>query len=613
MDDKRNGDDYIRLDPHRGTYFCALCKCCVGRTKNVPVFVLERVIRDHVNGNMHRTLVIQRRAAPVERGGGYRGDVRRDDDGRDGRRRDFDNHRRDDRGGGRWADAAPPSLGHGSTRGRYGDREQRGGDGLCDAFGRIRLQDPLGTEERVNAQLNAQRSATTRIHAETKVPAETRADVQSKVETGGGGGTNCIDGIRIDHGYYVPTKCQRAAAPMRMPSETKVPAEARADFTPKVEAGGGGETDCIDDIRIDHKDYGPTKEQRVAAPMKMPSETKLPAETRADVQSKVEAGGRGPNCVDGIRIDHGYYGPTKDVRETNGWKEKENIIIKPNCIHPYGPSGGGMISAKNVNSLSLFRIDLMTGFDSVERAESLRDACHAKCSMLHTVLDKIGFRGSLVDENSNINGVRCYKVVIKKLHIASNDRYSIILEYSAEVTFSEYRMRKLLAIFSKHRSAGFLEWLGGAKGWKFDCPTTEGASWKKCAVIQLNTLQEVFKLFAIDSQKYFFEGSQRMVWRKQNELTDVVNDIRVWIETITPQSELTRKMLRNSSTGPDSLVHWAHHHPVRSCACQYHFAVVVGTTHSMSSLLGISNLEILSPSDCCIGINDVGTGGGVWY
>ena len=507
MDDKRNGDDYIRLDPHRGTYFCALCKCCVGRTKNVPVFVLERVIRDHVNGNMHRTLVIQRRAAPVERGGGYRGDVRRDDDGRDGRRRDFDNHRRDDRGGGRWADAAPPSLGHGSTRGRYGDREQRGGDGLCDAFGRIRLQDPLGTEERVNAQLNAQRAAPTRMHAETKVPAETRADVQPKVEAGGGGGTNRIDGIRIDHGYYVPTK---------------------------------------------------------------------------------------------------------DVRETNGWNEKENII-KPNCIHPYGPSGGGMISAKNVKSLSLFRIDLMTGFDSVERAESLRVACHAKCSMLHTVLDKVGFRGSLVDENSNINGVRCYKVVIKKLHIASNDRYSIILEYSAEVTFSEYRMRKLLAIFSKHRSAGFLEWLGGAKGWKFDCPTTEGASWKKCAVIQLNTLQEVFKLFAIDSQKYFFEGSQRMVWRKQNELTDVVNDIRVWIETITPQSELTRKMLRNSSTGPDSLVHWAHHHPVRSCACQYHFAVVVGTTHSMSSLLGISNSEILSPSDCCIGINDVGTGGGAWY
>lgn len=505
MDDKRNGDDYIRLDPHRGTYFCALCKCCVGRTKNVPE---QRVIRDHVNGNMHRTLVIQRRAAPVERGGGYRGDNRRDDDGRDGRRRDFfDNHRRDDRGGGRWADAAPPSLRHGSTRGHCGDREQRGGDGLCDAFGRIRLQDPLGTEERVNA-MQQQRAAPTRMHAETKVPAETRADVQPKVEAGGGGGTNCIDGIRIDHGSY---------------------------------------------------------------------------------------------------------GPTRDVRETNGWKEKENIIIKPNCIHPYGPSGGGMISAKHVNSLSLFRIDLITGFDSVERAESLRDACHAKCSMLHTVLDKIGFRGSLVDENSNINGVRCYKFMVKKLHIASNDRYSIIFEYSAEEKFPEYRMRKLLAIFSKHRSAGFLEWLGGAKGWKFDCPTTEGASWKKCAVIQLNTLQEVFKLFAIDSQKYFFEGSQRMVWRKQNELTDVVNDIRVWIETITPQSELTRKMLRNSSTGPDSLVHWAHHHPVRSCACQYNFAVVVGIPHPMSCLLGISNSEILSPSDCCIGINDVGTGGGVWY
>ena len=508
MDDKRDGDDCVRLDPHQGRYFCDLCKCPVG-AKNIP---------EHVNGKMHRTRIQSR--ATVERVG-YLGDNRRDDDGRAGRRRDFDN-RRDDRGG-RWADA-PPSPRHGSSRGHYGDsharqewrcdREQRG-DGLCDAFGRLRLQASLCPEERVNA-----------------------------------------------------------------------------------------------------------KQQQRAAPMRMPTETKVPAETRADVQSKVEAGGGGPSCFDGIRIDHGHYGPTKeryddipakDVRETNGWKQKENINIKPNCIHPNRPSGVGMISAKKVNSLSLIRIELISGLDSVERAESLCNACRAKCSMLHTVLDKIGFRGSLVDENSNINGVRCYKVMVKKLHTASNDRYSIIFEYSAEEKIPEYRMRKLLAIFTKHSSAGFLEWLGGAKGWRFDCPTTEGASWKKCAVIQLNTLQEVFKLFAVDSQKYFFENSQRMVWRKQNELTDVVNDIRVWIETITPQSELTRKMLRNSSTGPESLVHWAHHHPVRSYDYQYHFSVVIGIPHSMSSLLGISNSEIISPFDCCIGINYVGAGGGVWY
>ena len=56
-----------------------------------------------------------------------------------------------------------------------------------------------------------------------------------------------------------------------------------------------------------------------------------------------------------------------------------------------------------------------------------------------------------------------------------------------------------------------------------------------------------------------------MMWRKQNELTDVVNDIRVWVETITPETELTRRLLRNSSHGPNSLVHWAHHSPVSFC------------------------------------------------
>ncbi|KAL3767404.1 hypothetical protein ACHAW5_007664 [Stephanodiscus triporus] len=148
-----------------------------------------------------------------------------------------------------------------------------------------------------------------------------------------------------------------------------------------------------------------------------------------------------------------------------------------------------------------------------------------------------------------------------------------------------HRMSKLLEVFAKYESAGFLEWLGGAKGWRFDCPVTEGPSWKKCAVIQLNTLQGVFKLFAKDAQKYFFENSQRMAWRKQDELTDVVNDVRVWIETITPRSELTRKMLRNSSTGPDSLVHWAHHHPQT-----YHPLTVVSESTMLELVEGLIKL-----------------------
>ncbi|KAL3810238.1 hypothetical protein ACHAXA_008728 [Cyclostephanos tholiformis] len=217
-------------------------------------------------------------------------------------------------------------------------------------------------------------------------------------------------------------------------------------------------------------------------------------------------------------------------------------------------------------------VDLIVGLDSAERATAVRDACYANGTMLRTILGNIGFHGSsLVGENTNISGVRSWHKVDVKTYIATNadKRYTIIFEYSTEEKITTYRMRRLLTVFAKHKSPGFVEWLGGARGWRFDdChdTATEGgggasSSWKRCAVIKLNTLQEVFKLFAKDAQKYMFDNSQRMVWRKQNELTDVVNDIRVWIETITPQCELTRKLLRNSSTGPDCLVHWAHHHP----------------------------------------------------
>ncbi|KAL3806665.1 hypothetical protein ACHAXA_002431 [Cyclostephanos tholiformis] len=217
-------------------------------------------------------------------------------------------------------------------------------------------------------------------------------------------------------------------------------------------------------------------------------------------------------------------------------------------------------------------VDLIVGLDSAERATAVRDACYANGTMLRTILGNIGFHGSsLVGENTNISGVRSWHKVDVKTYIATNadKRYTIIFEYSTEEKITTYRMRRLLTVFAKHKSPGFVEWLGGARGWRLDdChdTATEGgggasSSWKRCAVIKLNTLQEVFKLFAKDAQKYMFDNSQRMVWRKQNELTDVVNDIRVWIETITPQCELTRKLLRNSSTGPDCLVHWAHHDP----------------------------------------------------
>jgi hypothetical protein len=328
-----------------------------------------------------------------------------------------------------------------------------------------------------------------------------------------------------------------------------------------------------------------------AAPKGVTTEAQVPTETNSNVRSKVEA-------------------------ESTRW-QKENINdIKSNFVDPFAsfnpqPGGGGTKLAKNASSplRVVHAVDLVIGLESAERAMALRDACSAECSMLKEVLVKIGFVGSLVDENSNIKGVRSYKVEVKKSH---DDKYSVIFEYSTRENIPMHRMSKLLEVFARHESAGFLEWLGGAKGWRFDCPVTEGASWKKCAVIQLNTLQGVFKLFAKDTQKYFFENSQRMAWRKQDELTDVVNDVRVWIETITPRSELTRQMLRNSSMGPDSLVHWAHHHPVRSCACaSTSFLRSHLNTSPNIICFGISNSANVPPPDCCIGINHVGTCGGV--
>ncbi len=133
--------------------------------------------------------------------------------------------------------------------------------------------------------------------------------------------------------------------------------------------------------------------------------------------------------------------------------------------------------------------------------------------------DNFGFHGSLFDENANINGRSWYTVDVKT-HTATNEnkRYAIVFEYSAEETISTNRMRRLLAVFAKHELPGFVEWLGGARGWRFDdCHYTAvdggggGASpaWKRLVVIKPNTLQEVFELFP--DKKYMIENTKRMV------------------------------------------------------------------------------------------------------
>jgi len=176
------------------------------------------------------------------------------------------------------------------------------------------------------------------------------------------------------------------------------------------------------------------------------------------------------------------------------------------------------------------------------------------------ILEKAGLHYRLVADNFNSSSIRHCKVKVRK---QGDNKYAIVFEYSAEgQQFPSYQMSKLKAVFQKHTCAGFLNWLSGATGWKYDI--TDGTKWKTCVVAKLNSLQGVHSIFAKDrTQKYFFGKSGRMTWRRQSELTDVVSDIRQWIEFLSQvrETQLTRQLLRNSSSGPDNLVHWAYHHP----------------------------------------------------
>jgi hypothetical protein len=216
---------------------------------------------------------------------------------------------------------------------------------------------------------------------------------------------------------------------------------------------------------------------------------------------------------------------------------------------------------------SHFTLDLMVGLDNLDDAVSLHNACCKEGSMLRSVLNKVvGYK--LLSEqyvNSSLqHNVTNSCVVMIKNNAPITGQFSIVLDYIAGRTMTMYQIKKIVSLFDSYNSIGFLDWLSGERGWRFYNPPSDAEGntvWKKRIVTKLNILQGVHSLFAPITQKYFFGSSGRMVWRKQNELTDVVNDVRVWIEIITPKTDLIRQLLRNSSFGPNSLVHWAHHHP----------------------------------------------------
>jgi hypothetical protein len=200
-------------------------------------------------------------------------------------------------------------------------------------------------------------------------------------------------------------------------------------------------------------------------------------------------------------------------------------------------------------------------------AESLKIACTTTNSLFRERLQDMGV-------------VSDFDILVATSYAAKDGDMMHNLTISTREQFTVTQSTQLRSIFSSFGKIGFMEWLAGAKGWRFENVdrSPDGLKWKQSVLIKLNCLQDVFKNFAPDQQKYVFVGSKRYTWRKASELQLAVSDIRMWLETLD-QTPLVKKLLCNSFKGPDSCVHWAHHHPLN----QYPLTVV--TKASMLELV----------------------------
>ena len=200
-------------------------------------------------------------------------------------------------------------------------------------------------------------------------------------------------------------------------------------------------------------------------------------------------------------------------------------------------------------------------------AESLKIACTTTNSLFRERLQDMGV-------------VSDFDVLVMSSYTAKNGDMMYNMSISTREQLTVTQSTQLRGIFSSFGKIGFMEWLVGAKGWRFENVdgSPDGLKWKHSVLLKLNCLQDVFKNFAPDQQKYVFVGSKRYTWRKASELQLAVSDIRMWLETLD-QTPLVKKLLCNSFKGPDSCVHWAHHHPLN----QYPLTVV--TKESMVELI----------------------------
>ena len=139
--------------------------------------------------------------------------------------------------------------------------------------------------------------------------------------------------------------------------------------------------------------------------------------------------------------------PTKVARpgalvENNRWKAdsfsngKEHLSLKNSTStknntnephHKSDSSGRGEVWRRRTGSSSsaserivamspsrVHTIKLVGGLESFESARNLHETCLANDSMLQNTLERIGFHGSVEDENSNMNSTNSYKVVVKQ-------------------------------------------------------------------------------------------------------------------------------------------------------------------------------------------------------
>ena len=205
---------------------------------------------------------------------------------------------------------------------------------------------------------------------------------------------------------------------------------------------------------------------------------------------------------------------------------------------------------------------------SKEQAEALTEACLKRGSLFRDRLHEIGVS---CDFDVTVTSSSPSSSATKKPEVS----YGLLLDTRLPLAITQ--VRSLRAIFRSLNKVGFLEWLSGAKGWKFDSGSVD-AKWKPSILNKLNCLQDVFKNFAPDAQKFMFPGGRKYTWRKAAELQVCVCDIRMWLETLEP-SPLVKKLLRNSYTSPDTCVHWAHHHPLNK------YPLTVVTKESMMELI----------------------------